>query len=774
MFFSAHSALLDYLEKKALNEKILNFKLQKNISYKKAVLEKNLLTAEIDKIHVKVKTLEQTITILREPNNNKPRTYRFNGKTNGHRKQDLLFGTWNVRTMFQPGTAISVVKEIEKYKVKIVALQEIGWSDEGTIDINVHKSLVHTINEFKVINYRIAILVVKAKFFDIVFINVHAPTEEKSQEEKEEFYAEVEDILTKLNNSKKRIILGKYSLHETTNDNGMKLVDLATGKGFRIMSTMFPHKNIHKGTWRSPDGQHINQIDHILVNKRFTNAINDVRVYRGTDCNLDHYLVVGKFNIKLKARQQTDNSNCVKYEITKLENEEMCKAFQTEVRRLTQLTDINETQNIESLWEIIKKIITKTSEEIIGKQGKSKKEPWLNSACEEAIIRRKEARLKWLTDTTNQLNGIRYTTRRKETYNICRGEKRKYINKIIEMAASGKRYADDIVFLGNNINTVKSLCERLITAARKVGLQINEEKTEYMEISRQRYGRQAEEFLKEGPYSFKNISQFKYLSTMITHSNNLEYKILKRIQMGNKCYYAMGNLLKSRILSKTLKVQLYVTLIRSIVLYGAQCWTVRKNDESKLMVFERKILRRTFGPYHDRKQLNGISKKAYDSINRESIYKILEHFRIPQKLIGLIKATLNGTMVKVKVGNVLSREVQVNTGLRQGDALSPIIFNLVLEKVNRMMNISPDEGVKLDGTSITRKVGLQMNEEKTEYMEISRQRYGRQAEEFLKVGTYSFKNVSQFKYLGTMIAHSNNMEYEILNFSAEKMVESLV
>lgn len=54
-------------------------------------------------------------------------------------------------------------------------------------------------------------------------------------------------------------------------------------------------------------------------------------------------------------------------------------------------------------------------------------------------------------------------------------------------------------------------------------------------------------------------------------------------------------------------------------------------------------------------------------------------------------------MIKVKVGNVLSK-VQVNTGLRQGNALSPIIFNLVLEKV--MMNISPDEGVKLDGTSI--------------------------------------------------------------------------
>ncbi|KAE9521507.1 hypothetical protein AGLY_018106 [Aphis glycines] len=160
-------------------------------------------------------------------------------------------------------------------------------------------------------------------------------------------------------------------------------------------------------------------------------------------------------------------------------------------------------------------------------------------------------------------------------------------------------YADDIVLLGNNINTVKSMCERLITAAKRVGLQINEEKTEYMEISRQRYGKQPEEFLKVGPYRFKNVPQFKYLGSMITQSNNMEYEILKRIQMGNKCYYAMDNLFKSRILSKTLKLQIYTTLIKCIVLYGAQCWTVRKSDESKLRVFERKILRRIYEPCRD-------------------------------------------------------------------------------------------------------------------------------------------------------------------------------
>jgi len=80
----------------------------------------------------------------------------------------------------------------------------------------------------------------------------------------------------------------------------------------------------------------------------------------------------------------------------------------------------------------------------------------------------------------------------------------------------------------------------------------------------------------------------------------MEYDILKRIQMGNKCYDALGNLLKSRAFSKKLKVQLYITLIRPVVLYGAQCWTVRKSDESKLRGFESKILRRIYGPVNRR------------------------------------------------------------------------------------------------------------------------------------------------------------------------------
>jgi hypothetical protein len=74
-----------------------------------------------------------------------------------------------------------------------------------------------------------------------------------------------------------RPTIGIHSLHDITYDNGTKVVDLAIGNGLRVKSTIFPHKNIHKGTWMSPDDRYSNKIDYILVNERFANNIKDVR-----------------------------------------------------------------------------------------------------------------------------------------------------------------------------------------------------------------------------------------------------------------------------------------------------------------------------------------------------------------------------------------------------------------------------------------------------------------------------------------------------------------
>jgi hypothetical protein len=96
--------------------------------------------------------------------------------------------------------------------------------------------------------------------------------------------------------------VGNGSLHVISNDNGV--VNFATSKNLTVKSTMFPHRNIHKFIWISPDGKTHNQIDHILIDKRCHSSILDVWSLRATDCDTGHYLVVGKVIERLAVSKQ--------------------------------------------------------------------------------------------------------------------------------------------------------------------------------------------------------------------------------------------------------------------------------------------------------------------------------------------------------------------------------------------------------------------------------------------------------------------------------------
>jgi len=81
-------------------------------------------------------------------------------------------------------------------------------------------------------------------------------------------------------------------------------------------------------------------------------------------------------------------------------------------------------------------------------------------------------------------------------------------------------------------------------------------------------------------------------------------------------------------------------------------------------------------------------KKAYDSVRREVLHNIVIEFGIPMKLVMLIKMYLTETHSRVQVGKNLSNMFPIRNGLKQGDALSPLLFNFALEYAIRRVQVT--------------------------------------------------------------------------------------
>jgi hypothetical protein len=95
------------------------------------------------------------------------------------------------------------------------------------------------------------------------------------------------------------------------------------------------------------------------------------------------------------------------------------------------------------------------------------------------------------------------------------------------------------------------------------------------------------------------IKIFKNLGRAIKNQNSIQEEIKSRLKLGNACYCSVQNLLSYSLLYKNLKIKIYRAIILPFVLYGCETWSLTLKEDSRLKVFENRVLRRIFGPKRD-------------------------------------------------------------------------------------------------------------------------------------------------------------------------------
>ncbi|XP_037787450.1 craniofacial development protein 2-like [Penaeus monodon] len=206
-------------------------------------------------------------------------------------KQSLKIGTWNVRTLFQSGKLDNVKLEMTRLKVNVLGICETRWTGSGEFNNDSFKVLytggvkhergvalildrenAKSLLGWWALSDRVMMIKLKGKQIDLSIIQVYAPTTASSAEEIDEFYNTLEKAKTQCKSTDVTVIMG---------DLNAKVGNEAEGETVGKL-----------WTWLNPGDDFKNQIDYIVIKKRYRSAIKNSKAYPGADCGRDHNPVI--------------------------------------------------------------------------------------------------------------------------------------------------------------------------------------------------------------------------------------------------------------------------------------------------------------------------------------------------------------------------------------------------------------------------------------------------------------------------------------------------
>ncbi|KAI5734098.1 hypothetical protein M8J77_002409 [Diaphorina citri] len=579
---------------------------------------------------------------------------------------------------------------------------------------------------------------------NINLIQCYAPQTGLSDEEKEKFEDELDNRIGGENNiimgdlnaqvGSNRLnyeeVLGPHG-YGTRNIEGEKLLDLCTRNNLIMGNSWFMKKESHKITRYGWDGVQKSVIDYFITNREMMKRLNDVKVIPSVHLSSDHRLLVSTFTFDtLKEIRITQDK---KLRVWKLKDPSKMYEYQDILRQNLPQTNAETT---EEEWKKFKSSIIGAAEKVCGRTSNKrrwKETPWWNDTVRAAVLEKNKMFRQYFRNRTNE-NKLIYQRAKKEAEKIVEAERKKWMNewsntlsedfdgnkKIMYGMIKNKRRTKEYTrYVVDNNGSLQTEDENIKEVWREYFERLLNIDSEDQPISNNSTETVEEEEFEitwnDIEYALKHVKTgkapgvdeisgelIKYAGIVGKHWLYILFKriwdekqipsewregiIIPLHKKGDrkKCSNYRGITLTSQVAK--LFERIIERKIRPLIepLLAEEQYGFRSGRSTIDLVFAIRQLMEKYFEYNKALWLGFLDiKKCFDSINRDKVWEALKRNKIEKNTITRIQNMYDGITSKVKTPVGLTSSFRINSGLRQGGVLSPLLFIMTMNEIQR-------------------------------------------------------------------------------------------
>ena len=344
-------------------------------------------------------------------------------------RRHFKVATLNIRSL-GTGKAEQIAAACDKYGIEIIALQEhkkktsseleftnvdhgllvkasANERGQGGVALFFNKKAKETLQSVTKISERIILAHLDGNPM-LSVISAYAPTELASTSDKEQFYAQLEDVIHSLPphnvllvdadfnarlgpTSSSKGIIGTHLYHEETNENGELLTALCGSCGLSEAQSRFPHRKGRLWTWRHPNpATRPAQLDHILIGKKWVNSLRNCRAYNTASLESDHRMVSASVRLSLRS-SVAKQPRRPRIDWKRLLEAGVSEKFELELRNRYETLD--DHSQLQTRYDKLLNCVEEAAIQAVGVIPPAKSNPWISKSTAALIEQREKAKM---------------------------------------------------------------------------------------------------------------------------------------------------------------------------------------------------------------------------------------------------------------------------------------------------------------------------------------------------------------------------------------------